>query len=155
MPRDARTYLWDARHAAELILRFIEGTTFADYQADDLVRSAVERQFEIVGEALNQLSRVDPGLASKIDDLPRLVAFRNILIQIRGSRRCAGLGRGHTQAARSPSSARHARGGMTNRLGPRCADAPRTPSALGQVAFVPTQLIRPRSFSPTCSIGCS
>jgi uncharacterized protein with HEPN domain len=29
---------------------------------------------------LNQLSRVDPALAAKIDDLPRLVAFRNILI---------------------------------------------------------------------------
>jgi uncharacterized protein with HEPN domain len=43
MPRDARTYLWDAIHAAELILRFIEDTTFADYQADDLVRSASSR----------------------------------------------------------------------------------------------------------------
>ncbi len=80
MPRDTRTYLWDALHAADLISRFVEDTSFADYQADDLVRSGVERQFEIVGEALNQLSRVDPGLAAQIDDLPRLVAFRNILI---------------------------------------------------------------------------
>ncbi len=32
---------------------------------------------------------------------------------------------------------------------------PAEPGAAGQVALVPTQLIRPRSRSPTCSIGCS
>ena len=45
-----------------------------------MLKSAVERQFEIIGEALNQLSRVDPELAASIPDLGRLVAFRNILI---------------------------------------------------------------------------
>jgi len=80
MPRDPRTYLWDAIHAASLIGRFVDGLRFEDYQASDLVRSAVERQFEIIGEALNQLSRVDPALATQINDVPRLVAFRNILI---------------------------------------------------------------------------
>lgn len=29
---------------------------------------------------MNQLSRVDPNMAEKIPDLPRIVAFRNILI---------------------------------------------------------------------------
>jgi uncharacterized protein with HEPN domain len=80
MPRDARTYLWDALHAADLIVRFVDGRSFTEYQADDLVRSAVERQFEIIGEALDQSSRIDPDLAARIVDLPRLVAFRNILI---------------------------------------------------------------------------
>ncbi len=45
-----------------------------------MVRSAVERQFEIIGEALNQLSRADPTLAARVPDPRRLVAFRNILI---------------------------------------------------------------------------
>ena len=80
MPRDPRAYLWDALHAGELLAEFSAGKSFADYQADALVRSAVERQFEIVGEALNQLSKVDSALASAIPDLPRIVAFRNILI---------------------------------------------------------------------------
>ncbi|WP_235876823.1 HepT-like ribonuclease domain-containing protein [Saccharopolyspora terrae] len=56
------------------------GEDFASYQAQAMVRSAVERQFEIIGEALNQLSKADRELAEKTPDLPRIVAFRNILI---------------------------------------------------------------------------
>ena len=37
-------------------------------------------EFEILGEALNQLSHVDPDIAEEIPELPRIVAFRNILI---------------------------------------------------------------------------
>ena len=40
----------------------------------------MERQFEIIGEALNQLSKVSPELAEQVPELPRIVAFRNILI---------------------------------------------------------------------------
>jgi uncharacterized protein with HEPN domain len=80
MPPDRRKYLWDALTAADLLFQFSAGKTFDDYTADALLRSGVERQFEIVGEALNQLSRIDPDLASRIPDLPRIVAFRNILI---------------------------------------------------------------------------
>jgi len=79
-PDDRRKYLWDVLTAAELLREFSAGKSFEDYQADAMLRSAVERQFEIVGEALNHLSKVDPGLASDIPDLGRVVAFRNILI---------------------------------------------------------------------------
>lgn len=78
--RDARAYLWDARDAAEAIESFIAGKGYDDFAGDRLLRSAVERQFEIIGEALNQLARSDPETAAKISDLPRIVAFRNILI---------------------------------------------------------------------------
>lgn len=53
MQRDPRAYLWDVREAAGAILEFIAGKTFEDYAGDRLLRSAVERQFEIIGEALN------------------------------------------------------------------------------------------------------
>ena len=52
----------------------------ADYEADAMLRSAVERQFEIVGEALSQLARHAPDLAAGVPNLPRIVAFRNLLI---------------------------------------------------------------------------
>src|SRR5690349_15062027 len=51
MPPDRRKYLWDALAAADLLAQFSEGRSFDDYQADALLRSAVERQFEIIGEA--------------------------------------------------------------------------------------------------------
>jgi uncharacterized protein with HEPN domain len=56
------------------------GRTFADFDGDIVLRSAVERQFEIVGEALAQLGRLDAALAERIPDYREIVAFRNILI---------------------------------------------------------------------------
>ena len=50
------------------------------YEANQLVTSAVERKFEIIGEALSQLAKVDPALAKRIPELARIVGFRNLLI---------------------------------------------------------------------------
>jgi uncharacterized protein with HEPN domain len=45
-----------------------------------MLRSAVERQFEIIGEALNQALVLDPSLALRISGAPRIIVFRNRLI---------------------------------------------------------------------------
>ncbi len=60
MPRDPRVYLVDAVRAGELIQRFIQGKTLADFDSDELLHSGVERQFEIIGEALRQLAATFP-----------------------------------------------------------------------------------------------
>ena len=78
--REAEKYLWDARRAAERIARFTAGRAFDDYLGDEMLRSAVERQFEILGEAFSGLRRTAPELAARIPDLGRIVAFRNVLI---------------------------------------------------------------------------
>ncbi|TSD97211.1 DUF86 domain-containing protein [Skermania sp. ID1734] len=80
MQPDARTYLWDAVEATHRIERFSFERTYEDYETDELLRSAVERQFEVVGEALNQLSKRFPEIASRVPDLARIIAFRNLLI---------------------------------------------------------------------------
>ena len=51
-----------------------------EYQADRQFRRAVEREFEIIGEALNRLTHADPSTADRLDELPRIVGFRNRII---------------------------------------------------------------------------
>lgn len=80
MRPEASGLLWDARKAARLIAQFVAGRSWRDYETDAMLRSAVERQLEIIGEALNKLSRLDPATAALIPGVPRIVAFRNILI---------------------------------------------------------------------------
>lgn len=77
---DIRKYLFDINEACELLAQFTAGKTFSDYSADPLLRSAVERQFEIIGEALSQALRLDPNLSSRISNTGRIIAFRNRLI---------------------------------------------------------------------------
>ena len=80
MRAEARKYLEDARQACELLLEFTAGKSMADYEDDPMLRSAVERQFEIIGEAVSGLARVDPATADRISHYERIIAFRNILI---------------------------------------------------------------------------
>ena len=80
MRRDRKSLLWDAGDAAKAIADMTAGKSFADFDNDLVLRSAVERQFEILGEALNRLDRLDDALAAQIPDLRQIVAFRNILI---------------------------------------------------------------------------
>jgi uncharacterized protein with HEPN domain len=79
MELEAKKLVYDIDRAIELIVSFTRGKRSEDYTSDPLVRSAVERQFEIIGEALNRLTRVDPELASRISEYRRIIAFRNIL----------------------------------------------------------------------------
>lgn len=80
MRRDPRGLLWDACDSADAMMRFIAGRTLQDYLDERQLRSAVEREFEIIGESLNNLSRIAPDLAARIPALSRAVAFRNLLI---------------------------------------------------------------------------
>jgi len=72
-------HLFDIREAASAILRFVARKTLEDYADDDLLRAAVERKFEIIGEALNRIKRDAPTVLDQIREHRSIVSFRNIL----------------------------------------------------------------------------
>jgi len=72
MRLESKKYLFDVQQAARRIAEFID--------ADAMLRSAVERQFEIIGEALRRLSKEDAPTAARINEHTRIIAFRNILV---------------------------------------------------------------------------
>ena len=53
--------------------------TLEAYQADHKTQAAVERKFEIIGEALNRIRSSDENLLERIRDCRRIISFRNIL----------------------------------------------------------------------------
>lgn len=80
MTLEAKKYLHDIRRAANLLEAFSIGKTFADYEADAMFRAAVEREFEIIGEAMSRLAAIDEATASRITNYQRIISFRNVLI---------------------------------------------------------------------------
>jgi len=72
-------WLDDMQGAIDLVLRFTEQAALADYEADDLLRSAVERQLHIVGEAMVRLERTDAATAAQISDYRKIIGFRHRL----------------------------------------------------------------------------
>ena len=80
MQLKVKALLHDIEQAIDLIDRFTSSRSFEDYTGDPMVRSAVERQLVIIGEALNQVTRLDLALAAKIGDHQRIIGLRNILV---------------------------------------------------------------------------
>jgi uncharacterized protein with HEPN domain len=80
MRLEALKYLYDIQQACRLLVAFIAGKTFADYLSEALLRSGVERQLTIVGEALNRLTKIEPTVVSTVTDARQIIALRNILV---------------------------------------------------------------------------
>lgn len=72
-------HLYDVREAARAISRFVHGKVFDDYQQDELLRSGVERKFEIIGEALNRLGEEFPQILKQLREYRNIISFRNRL----------------------------------------------------------------------------
>lgn len=73
-------WLNDIHQACDLILTATAGHTLVDFESNRLLRSAVERNFEIIGEALGRLRKNDPATADRVPECSAIIAFRNLLI---------------------------------------------------------------------------
>lgn len=77
---DLQACLLDILRAGERIISATVERSFDEYRANWLLRAAVERQFEIIGEALARAKRIDPELVDRIADSDKIIAFRNQVI---------------------------------------------------------------------------
>ena len=80
MPRSVLAYLSDIVEACDSVAVTLEGVDIAAYAADRTTRSAVEREFTIIGEAVNAISRLDSEIAARISHARKIVGFRNQLV---------------------------------------------------------------------------
>jgi Uncharacterized conserved protein len=75
MQPEVRIRLQHVLEAGEKVQRVTAGKTFTDYVADELLPSAVERLFTIIGEALREAYRIDPTIADRITEFRRIIDF--------------------------------------------------------------------------------
>lgn len=79
MEKLAEKYLYDILESIVSIENYLEGINeFSQYQSYKMLRRAVEREFEIIGEALNKLHQVSPDI--DISSKQKIVAMRNRVI---------------------------------------------------------------------------
>ncbi len=79
MRLESRKLLLDIRESCRNIEGFLAGVDLDAYSSVRLLQAATEREFEIIGEAMNSLLRCDPDLAAKLTHARRIVDFRNLL----------------------------------------------------------------------------
>lgn len=78
--RDPRAFLRDIQQDCVNVENFLPGIGLADYLANLLLRSAVERQLQNSGEALSPLARTDPDSADQVPEYRQLIGFGNVLV---------------------------------------------------------------------------
>ncbi len=80
MELETKKLLLDVLTSCEAIQEFTQDKTFPDYEKSRLLRSATEREFEVIGEALGRLRRLNPNVSTQISSLDAIIAFRHRII---------------------------------------------------------------------------
>lgn len=80
MEHDPKGYIFDILQACNHINQFTAGKNFDEYTSDILLKSAVERQFAIIGEALSKVKKEEPNLLDQIRESEKIIAFRNVVV---------------------------------------------------------------------------
>lgn len=80
MNDEIRKNFVDILQAAEEIMNFTQGMDLGTFQGSPVTQRAVERDFEIIGEALRRIRNIDERALENISHHSRIIGFRNILI---------------------------------------------------------------------------
>ena len=79
-PRDPKKYLYDIVNCSEFVLQLTKDKTVDDYKKDRVFRSALERELQIIGEAMLQLDHISPETVDKISEHRSIIGFRHVLV---------------------------------------------------------------------------
>jgi uncharacterized protein with HEPN domain len=77
---ERKTRLWHIERAASTIVGYTTGKSASDYENDEMLRDAIERQMIIIGEAMRKALEIDRKLINQITDVDQIIAFRNQLV---------------------------------------------------------------------------
>lgn len=78
--RDPQKYLYDMLSSCQFLIEFTSGKTIDDYINDRAFRSAMERELQIIGEAMMQLEGIAPDITEKIPEYRNIIGFRHVLV---------------------------------------------------------------------------
>ena len=79
MQPESKKYLYDISQAINEIELFIKGVNIKTFNNNQILQSALERKYEIIGEALNRIKRINEEILSRITDAHKIIGLRNIL----------------------------------------------------------------------------
>jgi uncharacterized protein with HEPN domain len=80
MQRDPRLYLHDMAECVRFLQSLANKHSKSDYASDRMLRSAIEREFITLGEAMSCVRRDHPQLAARIEFCRFIIDFRNVLV---------------------------------------------------------------------------
>ncbi len=79
MQLEIKKYLFDINESIDSIEKYLGGKRdFKVYMADKMLRRAVEREFEIIGEAMGRIEKLDSSL--EISSKKQIISMRNRVI---------------------------------------------------------------------------
>ena len=80
MPRNREKYLFDMLDACRFLVGLTANESIDRYKSDRVFRGAIERELQVIGEAMMQLKSLDPACADRISEHERIIAFRHVLV---------------------------------------------------------------------------
>lgn len=78
--RSPQKYLYDIVNCCEFVLEMTKGKSVEEYKRNRVFRSALERELQIIGEAMLQLDNVSPELSERIAEHRSIIGFRHVLV---------------------------------------------------------------------------
>lgn len=79
MDRRVKQYIFDIQNSIDAVESYLKTvSSFDDYINSKMLRRAIEREIEIIGEAMNRILKLDPSIS--ISNSRRIVDTRNKII---------------------------------------------------------------------------